>query len=148
VARSEPPLSGAVVDTNVVAYYILGTAPFRDECATFLRRERDLCAPTSWEAELVNVVWLAVRHGVFDAAEGMERLRLATGLGIRGVAPAKLWQGALARAVVHEHPAYDTLFVELAVRENRPLVTFDARLLALFPEVAHRPGAVTSRPRR
>jgi predicted nucleic acid-binding protein len=35
--------------------------------------------------------------------------------------------------------AYDTLFVELAVRERKPLVTFDAKLLATFPDVAVRP---------
>jgi len=55
---------------------------------------------------------------------------------------ARTWQGALARAVVRSHPAYDTLFVELAVRENRKLVTFDARLLETFPEVTCRPGAL------
>lgn len=135
-------MRGAVVDTNVIAYYVLGTEPFRDECAAFLRRESSLSAPASWEAELVNIVWLAVRHGVFDAAEAMERLRLAANLGVRSVAPAALWQGALARAVVRGHPAYDTLFVELAVRENRKLVTFDARLLEAFPEVTCRPGAL------
>lgn len=127
----------------VVAYYLLGTEPFRDECVAFFRHAQDLCAPTSWESELVNVVWLAVRHGVFDAAEGMERLRLAANLGVRSVAPATLWKGALARAVVHGHPAYDALFVELAVRENRKLATFDGRLLQLFPEVACRPAAVS-----
>jgi predicted nucleic acid-binding protein len=30
--------------------------------------------------------------------------------------------------------ARDTLFVELAIRERRRLVTFDARLLAALPE--------------
>ena len=40
--------------------------------------------------------------------------------------------------------AYDTLFIELAVRERKRLVTFDARLLAAFPSVAVRPGAVVA----
>jgi len=129
-----------VVDTNVVAYNVLGTRPHRDECAALLRGRRELVALASWEAELVNMVWLAARHAVIDGAEGLERLRLASTLGIRSVAPSTLWQGALARAVAHEHPAYDTLFVELAVREGTRLATFDERLLELFPRIACRPG--------
>jgi predicted nucleic acid-binding protein len=41
--------------------------------------------------------------------------------------------------------AYDTLFVELAVREGKPLVAFDARLLAAFPQVACRPYALRAK---
>jgi hypothetical protein len=37
---------------------------------------------------------------------------------------------------------YDTLFVELAVRTNCPLVTFDGALLKAFPEIARRPPAI------
>lgn len=36
------------------------------------------------------------------------------------------------RAVAHNHPAYDTLFVELAVRESCLLATFGERVLGLF----------------
>ena len=35
--------------------------------------------------------------------------------------------------------AYDTLFIELAVRAACPLVTFDKALLKAFPEIAIRP---------
>jgi hypothetical protein len=35
------------------------------------------------------------------------------------------------------------LFVELAVREQLPLATFDAALLKAFPHVAARPAALT-----
>jgi predicted nucleic acid-binding protein len=38
---------------------------------------------------------------------------------------------------------YDTLFVELAVREQLSLATFDRALLRAFPDIAVRPGAVT-----
>jgi len=36
----------------------------------------------------------------------------------------------------------DTLFVELAVREQLPFATFDAALLKAFPDVAVRPAAI------
>jgi predicted nucleic acid-binding protein len=53
-----------------------------------------------------------------------------------------LWAGAVSRALAADHPAYDTLFVELAVRESTPLATFDQKVLQRFPDVARRPAAL------
>ena len=47
----------AVVDTNVVAYYLLGTQPFVEEVRQFWRTVEEPCAPTHWEAELANAVF-------------------------------------------------------------------------------------------
>lgn len=52
---------------------------------------------------------------------------------------ATLCQGALLRSVTSGIAAYDTLFVELAVRMARPLVTFDKALIKAFPDIAIRP---------
>jgi predicted nucleic acid-binding protein len=133
-----------VVDTNVVAYYLLATEPFVEEVRGFWHRPLDLAAPALWEAEMSNVLWMAVRTGVIDKRVALQRLGMAARLGIRSVATRRLWRGALARAMNSTIAAYDTLFVELAVRERRPLVTFDAKLLATFPEVAVRPHLVTA----
>ena len=40
---------------------------------------------------------------------------------------------------------YDTLFVELAEREEAPLVTFDRRLLKNWPAIACRPAQAAAR---
>lgn len=132
----------AVVDTNVVAYYLLGTEPFADEARRFWRAAKSVSAPAHWEAELANVVWMAVRTAVLDADEGHKRLDLAARLGVRSVSNRPLWQAALARAIDAGVSVYDTLFVELAVRRRLPLVTFDSKVLEAFPEVAHRPVAI------
>ena len=129
-----------VVDTNVVAYFLFGTQPFVDETRQFWRAVAEPIAPAIWEAELANVVWMAVRTGVMPAEEGSKRLELAARLCIHSVASRTLWQGSLARAVESGVAVYDTLFVELAGRERLPLATFDARILAAFPAVAKRPG--------
>ena len=131
-----------VVDTNVVAYYLLAAEPFVEEVRGFWHRPLDLAAPALWEAEMSNVLWMAVRTGVIDKRVALQRLGMAARLGIRSVATRRLWRGALTRAMNSTIAAYDTLFVELAVRERRPLVTFDAKLLATFPEVAVRPHLV------
>jgi predicted nucleic acid-binding protein len=133
----------AVVDTNVLAYLLLGTEPFAGEVQQFWGVVREPIAPALWEAELVNVVWMAIRSGILPADEGSRRLDVAAHLGIHSVPTKTLWHGALVRAVQSGLAIYDTLFVELAIRERLPLATFDAKVLEAFPEIAKRPGELT-----
>jgi hypothetical protein len=88
---------------------------------------------------------MAARTASIDKPMTLRRLALAGRLGIRSVPTRRLWRGALARALNSDVAACHTLFVELAVRERRPLVTFDARLLAAFPDVATRPNALAAK---
>lgn len=132
----------AVVDTNVVAYFVLGTARFVEEARGFIAALDEAWAPALWEAELANALWMATRLNVLSLEEAGYRLMLADGLGIHVVPNRSLWQGALVRACQAKVAVYDTLFVELAVREQLPLATFDETLLA-FPDIAVRPGSVT-----
>jgi predicted nucleic acid-binding protein len=97
-------------------------------------------APASWAAELANVVWAVTRAGAISSADALERLRVASQLGIDSVDVTTLWAGAVSRAIDVDHPAYDTLFVELAHRRSVPLATFDQRVLDVFDDVAVRPG--------
>ncbi len=129
----------AVVDTNVVAYHLLGTAPFAAEAGRFLHVAGALSAPAIWEAELANVLWMAVRKGILEIDEALQRLGLAARLGIISVASRSLWLGALGRAVNSGISVYDTLFIELAHRQGLSLVTFDAHLCRAFPDIAKRP---------
>jgi predicted nucleic acid-binding protein len=102
-------------------------------------------APAHWEAELTNVVWVAVKEGVLSAADGPVRLGLARRLGIESVSTSTLSQGALLRAIESGVSVYDTLFVELAARSACPLVTFDKAVLRAFPELACRPRDLRKR---
>jgi len=134
----------AVVDTNVVAYYLLGTEPFVEEVREFWRTVEEVCAPTHWEGELANAVGMAVRTGVLPTEEGHQKLDLAARLGIESVANRSLWQPALTRALTSGTAVYDTLFVELAAQRSLPLATFDRNVLKTFPEIAHRPRSLLS----
>ena len=126
----------------MVAYYLLGTEEFRDECGRFWRAANHVTAPASWEAEVTNVLWMAVRKQVLTLPEAVGKLDLALSLGIHSVPVAQLWQGALARACTTSIAAYDTLFVELAVREQLPMVTFDQVVLRAFPAIACLPAGL------
>lgn len=134
----------AVVDTNVVAYYLLGTEPFLEEARHFWRIVDEAFAPFHWEAELANAVWMAVRTGVLSADEGHQKLDLTARLGIQSVPNRPLWQPALTRALNSGIAVYDTLFVELAAQRSLPLATFDRNVLKKFPDIAHRPKSLPS----
>jgi predicted nucleic acid-binding protein len=129
----------AVVDTNVTAYYVLGTPEFDAEVREFWRRIEDPIAPALWEAELANVIWMSVRGDVLAKEDAPAKLRLAAQLGIHSVSVRKLWQGALQRALESGVAVYDTLFVELADREQLQLATFDKKVLTTYPDIAKRP---------
>ena len=129
----------AVVDTNVVAYCLLGTEPFYGETRGFLRGLDEAHAPDSWRVEILNVMWRAVKAGAVTARSAMERLRLAEGLVTHTCPLPLLRDEAMGLAVLHSHPAYDTVFVALAMREGIPLATWDERVLRRFPDVARRP---------
>ncbi|HET9386552.1 MAG TPA: type II toxin-antitoxin system VapC family toxin [Gemmatimonadales bacterium] len=128
-----------MVDTNVVAYFLLGTDDYIDEARASIEALSNPVAPAHWEAELTNVVWMAIRAGVLQPEEGPTRLGLARRLGIESVATSTLCQGALLRAVTSGVPVYDTMFVELAARLGCPLLTFDKAVLRAFPAIAKRP---------
>ena len=133
----------AVVDTNVVAHLLLGTQRVVDEARLCMTTVTLPIAPAHWEAELANVIWMAVRSGVLPVAEGPLRLSLARRLGIESVPTATLSQGALLKSLTSGVAVYDTLFVELAQRTRCPMVTFDKAVLKAFPDIAIRPSELT-----
>jgi len=134
-----------VVDTNVVAYLLLGTEGFVAEARACFNTLSNPVAPAHWEAELSNVVWMAIRSGILPPAEGPVHLNLARRLGIESVNTTTLCQGALLRSVSSGVAVYDTLFVELAFRTGCPLVTFDKAVIKAFPEIAMRPRDLPKR---
>jgi predicted nucleic acid-binding protein len=133
-----------VVDTNVVAYYLLGTEPYLEEARQYWRAVREAWAPIHWEAELANTIWMAVRAGVLRRDEGHRKLDIAARLGVQAVPTRPLWQPALATSLASGVSVYDTLFVELAAQQELKLATFDTELLEKFPAIAVRPRALSS----
>lgn len=129
-----------VVDTNVVAYQLLGTPQFVKATQAFWAGLRcEPVAPALWEAEIANVLWMARRASVLTEGQALAALDFAGALGVRSIDMRGLWRGALARSLIAGVATYDTLFVELAVREDTRVVTWDRQLLKAFPDRACRP---------
>lgn len=127
------------MDTNVIAYYLLGSEDFIEECREIWRSIERPVAPASWQPEFLNVLWLAVRKEALTESDALMKLQYARKLGIETRSVESLWEGALVRAINSGLSAYDKMFVELAVREEIPMLTFDSSILRTFPSIARRP---------
>lgn len=128
-----------VADTNVVAYYLLGAEGFYTEAERFWEQVEGAFAPSHWQAEWANVVWLACRAGRLNTRDALDCVQRARRLPLETVPIPELWAGGLERSLAHGVAVYDTLFVELAVQRNCPLATFDRQILRAFPGIASRP---------
>ncbi|HEV8240398.1 MAG TPA: type II toxin-antitoxin system VapC family toxin [Thermoanaerobaculia bacterium] len=123
-----------VVDTMVVAFALIGEADLHQQAVRVLGSRDELWAPESLRAELVNVLWLWVRHRGISPESARTALRNAESL-LTGFVPiAELWESALDLALARDHSPYDTLFVALARKQGTTVVTDDGTLLRRFPE--------------
>jgi predicted nucleic acid-binding protein len=125
---------------------LLGEPVRGQEAEGLLARARELLAPSHWKAELANVLWKAVRLERLSIDLMDAVISTAGQLPITSVDVSELWRGAIARAVAAEHPVYDTLFVELAVRERTVVASYDSGLQRRFPQTVRTPGRLLRRP--
>ena len=128
-----------VVDTNVVAALMLPTAA-NAEVAELLRQDSDWRLPPLWRSEFRQVLLKYVRADLATPEQALA-----------------LWHKALERFELSEQPVaghqvlalaiatgcstYDAEFVVLARQLNCRLLTFDRKLLQLFPDLAMKPQA-------
>lgn len=127
-----------VVDTDVVAAAVLGESTSGEEATRLLGSKWEFAAPSHWKAEFCNVIWKAAQSGRVGAAEIDAILNRATALPIESVDVGELWR-AVTRAVATGHPAYDTLFVELAIRLRTKVASFNGQFQRKFPSIVKRP---------
>lgn len=97
-------------------------------------------APSHWKAEFSNVIWKAVQLKRIAAEEVDAIIDRAAALPIESVDVAELWRGAVMRAIAANHPTYHTLFVELAVRLETRVASFDTGLQRKFPSIVRSPA--------
>ena len=133
-----------VVDTNVLVYSLLRTDPFSEEARKFLERGDELAAPDVWRPEFINALWVCGRTGRVTTDQVYRFLPLAENIVSQTIQSHNLWADAFHLAFEVNHPPYDTLFVALARRYDTHLVTYDRRLLELFPTVAKKPSELVT----
>ena len=120
-------MTGYVVDASVVVKWLV-TEEWSDESSGLLEAGLTLIAPELVFAEASNALWAMHRRGDLsrdDLSDATDLLRSAP-LSVP-VSMRRLAAGAVRLAVDLGHPAYDCYYLALAMQEQYPVVTADAR---------------------
>ena len=121
-------MNALVVDCSVTLAWVLGddSSALADSALEQVTA-RGAVAPALWWVEVRNVLLTAERRGRTTPEDISLALAAIEALGIRlDHAPDG---GALLRlARTHQLTAYDAMYLELSIRQQRPLATLDHRL--------------------
>ena len=150
VPRTDEPAPDLVVlDASFVLRYVLHTdAPRPHPGGLTLLRDCELIVPALWNAEVANALVQAERRAAVPA----QRIgaALAAILALDPTVDAQPVDVArnLECARAHGLSAYDSLYIELALRRRAALATYDAAMQAAAPRAGIRlyphPQALTA----
>jgi predicted nucleic acid-binding protein len=120
-------VSTVVIDASIAIKWLIeedGTAE-----ALALRRNSKLIAPDLLLAECANVLWKKVRRKELSADEAILGARLLQGAEIELLPTRSVVEAATRISIQLDHPAYDCIYVALALENDCRFVTADERLL-------------------
>jgi len=129
-----------VIDASVAIKWMVEEEGTPEALA--LLRHAKLRAPDFLLAECANVLWKKVRRHEFTSGEALVAARLLESSEIELVSARPLLREAMRIAIELKHPAYDCLYLALALAHDATLVTADYRFLRV---VRRAPSASFSR---
>lgn len=116
-----------MVDASVAVKWLVDEA-YSENAARLLNDGLTLVAPELLYAEVANALWALCRRGDIGAPNVAEALETMKGAPI--AVPSSLRQLAAAAgrlAMDLDHSVYDCFYLALAIQEQYPVVTADAR---------------------
>jgi predicted nucleic acid-binding protein len=116
-----------VIDASIAVKWVVeesGTAE-----ALVLRQNTKLIAPELLVAECANVLWKKVQRHELLKEEALLAARLLQGADIELLPTRSLLEAATKISIEINHPAYDCLYLALAVDNECQCVTADERFL-------------------
>lgn len=116
-----------VIDASIAVKWVVeehGTAE-----ALLLRQKAKLIAPELLIAECANILWKKVQRGELLKNEALLAARLLQGAEIELLPTRFLFEAATRMSIEIDHPAYDCLYLALALEKQCKFVTADERLL-------------------
>ena len=116
-----------VIDASIAIKWVVeedGT-----ELALALRGQARLLAPDLLVPECSNILWKKVQRKELTKDEALLAARLLQSAEIELVGARTLMEAATRLAIELDHPAYDCLYLALAVENNCRFVTADERLV-------------------
>ncbi|HEX5425720.1 MAG TPA: type II toxin-antitoxin system VapC family toxin [Candidatus Acidoferrales bacterium] len=120
-------MNAVVIDASIALKWVVqedGT-----EQALRLRRSAKLLAPDLLAVECANILWKKVQRRELVKDEALFAARLLQGADIELLPTRSLLESAVRIAIEIGHPAYDCVYVALAIDRNCRFVTADERLL-------------------
>ncbi|MEX1317849.1 MAG: type II toxin-antitoxin system VapC family toxin [Synechococcaceae cyanobacterium] len=128
-----------VADTNVLIELFL-PSPFCEVVLACRDADDDWRLPSLWVPEFRHVLLTFLRVGRLDLSTALNHLAVAE----QEFLPRTMTvDSAVVLRLAHQVgcSSYDAEFVVLAQQLACPLLTFDRKLLQLFPDVAVQPGS-------
>jgi predicted nucleic acid-binding protein len=116
-----------VVDASIAVKWVVeedGTAE-----ALALRQKARLVAPELLVAECANIFWKKVQRGELSKDEALFAAHLLQGAEIELLPTRSLLAAATRLSIEIDNPAYDCLYLALAVEKQCRFVTADERFL-------------------
>jgi predicted nucleic acid-binding protein len=116
-----------VIDASIAIKWVIeeeGTSQ-----ALTLRRTARLLAPELLVAECANILWKKARRNELSREEALLAARLLQTAAIELVPTRSLLAAATRIAIELDHPAYDCLYLALAIENDCRFVTADERFL-------------------
>lgn len=129
-------MSTRVVDASVAVKWVVeedGTPE-----ALTLRRQATLIAPELLVAECANILWKKASRNELSKKEALLAARLLQSCDVELVPTRFLLEAATRMSIELEHPAYDCLYLALAVESDCRFVTADERFLRKLGQGRHR----------
>jgi predicted nucleic acid-binding protein len=123
-----------VVDTNLIAYLLLG-GDKTPKARSVFERDSKWAAPLLWRSEFRSVLAMYIRQGKLTSGKAMEFMNAAETL-MQGE-EYQVDSGRVIKLIGSSKcSAYDCEFIALAQHLGIPLVTSDKQILKEFPDTA------------
>ena len=116
-----------VIDASIAVKWVVEERGTPEALA--LRQKAKLIAPELLVAECANILWKKVKREELLKQEALLAARLLQGAEIELLPTRSLFEAATRMSIEIDHPAYDCLYLALAVEKECPFVTADERFL-------------------
>jgi predicted nucleic acid-binding protein len=120
-------VNALVIDASIAVKWVVEEDATPEALA--LRQKAKLIAPELLVAECANILWKKVRRRELSKEEALFAARLLQGAEIELLPTRFLFEAATRMSLEINHPAYDCVYLALAVESDCQFVTADERFL-------------------
>ena len=120
-------MNSLVIDASIAVKWVVEEDGTPEALA--LRQKSKLIAPELLVAECANILWKKVQRSELSKAEALLAARLLQGAEIELLPMRSLLEAATHMSIEIDHPAYDCLYLAVAIQRECQFVTADERFL-------------------